>query len=618
MGYSQSNFIESEGAVNLNNPFAAAYLYNSYERIKNPETGKYETPATGINVFERTENQSNKNDEIKGIGNAYAEYEIFKGLTVKSLFGIDYRSRTFDRLISPLSTAGSASVGGQGSLNQASNRRVKLINTNTANLVRSFGDRHYVNFVLGNETLTEKFRSTTYTGYGIDPKRPVAAGITQGTTTNGFIPAVGGSQTENALVSYFGNGTYTLDGRYNFSAGLRRDGSSKFGANNKWATFYSLGAGWNISDENFMKGLEFVNDLKLRVSYGTSGNQDLGTNADFPSLGLFGTSTYEGIAGIAPLSPENPDLKWEKSNKFNIGLDYSVLDRRVYGSLDVYNNITTDLFINTQLSRTSGFTSLQRNVGEMRNRGIELAINTDIIRGADFNWTTTLNIAYNDNEILDLFQEREFELGTSIVREGLPLGSHFIPTWAGVNPANGDPLYYDLEGNVTNVFSDDLAQPQGTFNPPVTGGFNSTVSYKGLELSTFFSFVQGNQLFNNNTFFITNPNFASFNQSKDMLNIWKTPGQVTDIQRLGTERQFSSKDLEDGSYLRFRNATLAYNVPQEMVSKLKLGSVRAFVQAQNLFTLTKFTGFDPELDNNIQQFDYPVPRTYTVGFDIGF
>jgi hypothetical protein len=242
-----------------------------------------------------------------------------------------------------------------------------------------------------------------------------------------------------------------------------------------------------------------------------------------------------------------------------------------------------------------------------------------VIRTNDFTWNLGLNYAYNENEILDLFQVEEFESGTSIVRKGLSLDTHYIPTFAGVNPANGDALYLDSNGELTNDYGLAAYNTHGTSNPPHTGGFNSTMTYKGLELSAFFSFVQGNQLFNNNTFFFTNPvSFGQYNLDRRLLDAWKQPGDVTEFARWDSPRNFSSQDLEDASYLRLRNLTLAYNLPASITNKAFISNARIFAQGQNLFTVTRYTGFDPEDSNNIQMANYPVPRTYTVGVDVTF
>ncbi|WP_299705220.1 TonB-dependent receptor [uncultured Pontibacter sp.] len=618
-GYSEQASIESEGAAALANPVLAVYLANPYDLLRDPETGEINTVTTNVGgrAFDRIQATTNDRKELKAVTSAYAEFDILKELKLRNVTGVDYRTREFDRLIQPNTIPGDASVGKKGSLNQASNRRTKFISTTTLNYKKALGERHFIDLLAGGEVNKETFKSTTYTGYGLNDKIWTPAGITQGNAD--MIPVVGGTNSESALISSFFNGNYTLDGKYNLSAGIRRDGSSRFGANNRYATFWSVGASWNISEENFMQNFGALDNLKLRASYGTSGNQE--GIGDFERLGQFSIVSYNGQQGIAPnpSTPDNPDLKWEVLNSANVGLDFSFLNRRISGTFDVYNNITSDLFISTQLSRTSGFTTLQRNAGKMRNRGIEVGLNADVIRSNDFVWNLGVNYGYNDNEILDLMQVEEFEAGTSIIRKGLPLGTHYIPSYAGVNPANGDPLYLDANGGITNDYGQAVYNTHGTFNPPHTGGFNSNMSYKRLELAAFFSFVQGNQLFNNNTFFFTNPaSFAGYNQDARLLNAWKQPGDVTEFARWDAPRQFSSQDLEDASYLRLRNLTLAYSLPSALTQKAFISNARVFLQGQNLFTVTNYTGFDPEDDNNIQMAQYPMPRTYTVGVDVTF
>jgi hypothetical protein len=272
------------------------------------------------------------------------------------------------------------------------------------------------------------------------------------------------------------------------------------------------------------------------------------------------------------------------------------------------------------LSATSGFGFLDINSGEMQNVGFDGQIDATVLQTKDFSWSVNFNFNHNKNEVTDLGQEDEFEQGTSIIREGLPIGSHYAVGWAGVNPANGQPLYLDGDGNVTDVFSADNSLAQwGSFNPVLTGGFGSQIDYKGFNLSAQFTFVDDYFRFNNQTFFQENPNFSQFNLSTQLLDIWTTPGQVTDIQGFNYNRQFSSKDIEDASYLRLTNVTLGYNFSAAALDNIDFFSgIRVYVQGQNLYTWTNFSGFDPEDDNNIAQYEYPTPRTFTFGVDLNF
>ncbi|MCZ8022512.1 MAG: TonB-dependent receptor [Cytophagales bacterium] len=619
MGYSESSFLNSEVGNSTNNPVLSAFISNPYTRVRNPETGEYEPGPTGFNLVEQMEESNNEREEIKVVSNIFLQYELLKGLIARTTWGIDYRQRFNEFRINRDAPNQGGIPGATGSLFQGYDRLATYIGTTTLQYSKDFGSNHSFRALVGQELVRTNQYAFNYTGYGLNDKLQSPAAITPGTNTNNLIPLVGGFNADNALLSYFFDGLYTLNNKYNFSVGLRRDGSSRFGANKRFAIFYAVGASWNISDEQFMQSLSFVNSLKLRSSYGTQGNQE--GIGNFSYLGTFGSNfNYAGEQGIAPTQIGNPDYQWETTKSFNLGLDFTVLNNRISGSFEFYNDLTEDLFINTQLSRTSGFTGISRNVGVMRNRGFEISLNTENVKIGDFSWSTNLNITFNKNRIVDLFQEDEFVLGTGIVREGLPLGSHYVVEWAGVNPANGDPLYRDANGNVTNVFNADNSQAKfGTWDPPRFGGFTNTFRYKAVELSIFCSFQEGNVLFNNQRFFANNPlNFGGFNQSTEQLNAWTTPGQITNVPRVDAQRQFSSQDLEDASFLRVRNVLLSYTLPSKIASKAKLASVRVYAQGQNLFTFTKYSGFDPEDNNNVQLSQYPVPRSITFGVDLGF
>ncbi|BDD16463.1 hypothetical protein MATR_32880 [Marivirga tractuosa] len=622
IGFSQSSLIESENSVSLANPFAAVYLANPYEELRDSETGELLTGSgrTGANAYDRIVNSTNDRNELKGVFGAFAEYNIIDGLTAKAQIGVDYRQRDFERWIDPTSfTGGNVAPGNAGLLSNAFNRRLQWINTNTLSYTKRFNSVHDVDVVLGSEALQRTFNSFSSTGYGLNSKLPLS---NQAITTGpNLIPALGGSWSRNSLFSLFSIFSYTYDGKYNFRGTLRRDASSRFGVENQSAILWSVAGSWNLHRESFLENTG-VDQLKLRVSYGKTGNQDFTpeNSGDFRSLTTYAATDYAGQAGLFPATVGDPGYKWEISNQLNIGVDFALFNSRLRGTVDVYNNITSDLFITQQLSRTSGFASRQVNAGTMRNRGVEFKLDYDLVRTEDWLVAVGGNITYNQNEITDLGQVDEFEQGTSIIRVGLPLGSHYIVEWAGVNPANGEPLYKDAEGNITNQFSADNSVAKfGTFEPPVYGGFNSEVRYKGFSFSTFWTFNYGYTIFNNQRFFQENHNFTQYNLSSIMNEMWKEPGDITDIQSFRYARQFSSKDLEDGSFLRLRNVVISYNFPQQLLDNVNtIKSARIFAQGQNLLTFTKFTGFDPENYNNIAQYEYPASRIYTVGVDVTF
>jgi len=256
----------------------------------------------------------------------------------------------------------------------------------------------------------------------------------------------------------------------------------------------------------------------------------------------------------------------------------------------------------------------------MSNTGVDIGIEGFLVKKDNLSFSLYANLNHNKNKIEDLGQVDEFILGTSIIREGLPFGSHFAVGWAGVNPANGEPLYYDLNGNVTNEFSEANATAKwGSYEPVYSGGFGHRFSYKGFDFSSLFTFAKDYYRYNNQTFFQENPNFAQYNLSTTMLTMWQNPGDITEVQSFQYNREFSSKDIEDASFLRLRNIEIGYSLSKKAIDRIKLiQSFRLYLQAQNLVTWTKFTGFDPEDDNNIAQYEYPTPKIFTFGIDVKF
>lgn len=652
LGQSKINRIESEGGTALMNPFAAVYLANPYEepydadgnivrgnyRYVNPYLSDDENALyyaayskTGANMLDQMKNSTNKSNEIKFVGAVNMTWDITADLTAKTQYGVDYRQVQGERWVSPEAgmslDAGESDATRQGSITESFAYRNTGTWTNTLDYKKMLGDRHMVGAIIGSEYIHVGNFSMGYTGYGLDAKLPeTPSSITGGTAggentiSNNFIPVVSGGKSEKALFSIFSMLNYTFDGKYTLSGSLRRDGSSSFGENKKYVTLYSAGFTWALSQEEFIRNIDWIDNLKFRASYGTTGNQE--GIGNYASYTLWGTTSYMNNAGYALTQAGNPDLQWEVGQKFNVGIDYHLFKNRLNGSLDFYNDITSELFISQTYSAWAGVpgSAMTTNAGKMRNRGVEFLVNYDIISKKNLRWTVGTNISYNQNEILDLGQVSEFEQGTSIIREGLPLGSHYMVEWAGVNPANGNAMYYTEDGQLTETYSaDDAVAKFGTDEAPLMGGFHSSVSYKGLELSAQLSYSYGAKRLNNQKYFQENPNFSQFNLSTDMLNIWRAPGDITDIQGAHSQREFTSKDVEDASYLRLRNVTFAYNLPTNILKRSGfVEGCRLYVQGQNLLTFTNWSGFDPEDSNNIASYEYPTPRVVSFGIDLSF
>ncbi|WP_053978408.1 SusC/RagA family TonB-linked outer membrane protein [Mangrovimonas xylaniphaga] len=622
VAYAISDLIDSESSITLQNPYAAVYLASPYY-TPYKEDGSYNTSNgnVGANALENLHVNGRENKQIRFVGSGFAERELFKNISARTDLGVDYSQDNTFRFADPSTYYGSITEPGfAGFYTEANSYYANITSTTRLMYENTFANKH--NFTAGvfMEYVKTHARSSSFTGYGINPTLPgVPAGISEGTPENELIPSVGGSVTERGLFSYFGVANYDYDGRFGLDVSLRRDASSKFSDENQWGTFYSVAGRWNISNEAFLSGNRTINNLKLRASYGTSGNQN--AVADFAYATEYGQTSYNGNTGIAFGRIGNEDLKWETSNQFNVGIDYDLFDYRLSGTVEYYNNKTTDLFVTYNLSQaSSGVSSIQANAGSMRNAGVDVSLTGVLVRTNDFEFEVNGNFNYNKNEILDLGQVSQFEQGTSIIREGLPLGSHYIVKWAGVNPANGEPLYYDIDGNVTNVYSEaNSVADFGSYNPVWTGGFGAKLKYKAFEVSTLFSFAADYYRFNNQTFFQENPNFAQYNLSTIMLDMWQQPGDITEVQSYLYNREFSSKDIEDASFTKWRNLTVAYNLPQRYIDSIGyITGLRVYAQGQNLYTWTKFTGFDPEDSNNIAQYEYPTPRIFTVGLDLKF
>jgi TonB-linked SusC/RagA family outer membrane protein len=650
LGWSKSSFIESEAAVALANPFAAAYLALPWEKPYGPDgriltsnntvganrpfnpftaaNGVLADSRIGSNALDRLDNSTLFTDQIKTTAIATAAYEIVEGLKLTTNLGIDYRQTVQERSLFPGSHAGvSVANGNQGSYGNNVTRILNLTSTSGLTYAKSW-DKHQINANALVEALRTRNSLFNYNGFGINPKLiNTPAGITPGTNTNSLIPTVGGGKTEYGLSSFIGLVNYTYDSKYTLQGSYRYDGSSKLPVKNRWQGFYSLGANWNIKAENFLSELEFVNSAILRVSYGRTATAQNQTN--FGYLPTYSSVSYAGVPGIAPNTPGNPDYDWEYKNELNVGIDFAGWNNRIRTTVEGYRSTTKNLFISQQLSRTSGFGALDINAGSLQNTGIEATVAVDVLATPIFVWSLDANIAYNKNEITDLGQATEYPSGTSIVREGLPIGSHYIVGNAGVDPANGDWLYANRnqatglrDGTTTNVYNSitQSVAEFGTYVPPTTGGFGTSIRYKGFSASTLFAYFQGFSMFNNESFFLSSTSqYTAYNQQTRMLTAWTPTNTNTNIARLNSPRNFTSLDIEDASFIRWRNVTLNYDLPKAWLQGMKvISNVRVYAMGQNLATWTKWSGFDPENNNNIAQFKFPAPRNFSFGVQVKF
>jgi outer membrane receptor protein involved in Fe transport len=319
----------------------------------------------------------------------------------------------------------------------------------------------------------------------------------------------------------------------------------------------------------------------------------------------------------------NPNLKWETVWTTNVGTDFSMFNNRLYGSVDVYKKLTKDLFVQKQLTAEAGGYITTINAGKLGNKGVEVDLGYDLVKNKNVTWTLKGNFGYNKNEVISIAGEQPYTLGTSRITEGLPLGAHYEVAWAGVDQATGAPLYYKKDGTLTTIYSaDDKVQNFGTWEAPWKGGFGSNVRYGNLELSLLFTFQQGATKTDNLEYFVENPiGFLSggYNQSSS-LHFWTRPGDVATTPSPLFATNFSSKLIHDASFLRFRDITISYTVPNDQLKRSKfISRARFFVQGSNLFIWTKWRGMDPEAGpTNINLSEFPNPRAITGGLNITF
>jgi TonB-linked SusC/RagA family outer membrane protein len=615
----------SEANTTISTPLNAVRWLNPYEKPYDDQ-GNYTAITSGQpHALQELLENNNLRQQYKGVGNIYLSYNapFLKGLNFRTNWGGDFRTNETSAFIDPTTYSGRFSTGGRGSFGRGNDRFFRYTGTTSVSYATEVAGDHTLNVSLFNEVVKAKSRNFQFTGYGLGGPFENESGITPGTNTNGFIPNVGGGGSENALLSYFTDIRYGFRNRYFVNIGARRDGSSRFGADRQWANFGSVGASWIVSDEPFMAGLKnrVFNELKFKISYGSAGNQE-GINA-FESRELFSRAIYNGIAGLSQVQLENPSLQWERKTTFNTGIELSTLKGRLRAGAEFYNSITSDLFLNRQLSRTTGFGAQISNVGKLQNRGVEFSLDGDLVNTKNFSWRANVSLTYNQNRIKELLNgEQEIIGGITINRVGETMNSIYLVKYAGVNPANGNPQFYDLDGKVTDTWSPDLRQIVGSMEAPFFGGFGTAVNFKGFELSAFFSFVKGNELYNNDRNNVENPSYLWDNLSRDLLNEWRTPGQITNI--ISPTANFdevseSTHFVESGDFLRFRNASISYTLPTKWTSVAKMRNARLFVQGQNLATWTDFLGYDPEVTGGILQgAQYPALRTITFGLNVGF
>jgi len=590
--------------------------------VKNPETDKLNTNTVYYNSLISIRDGRNKRKSYRAILNGYMDIQIVKNLSFRSEVGTDIMNQ-FEKTYWGRQTNWGQPAG------EGMDREVGVRNYNTNNYFTYdwSNDIHRLKATLGmsyQEKQTEGSRLEAK-GFPSDAFKNLS--------NASEVTSFGEWGYGNSFLSYYARSNYQYKGKYLLSLSGRIDGSSRFGENSKYGFFPAGSLGWIISEENFMQNIEAISYLKLRTSYGITGNAGIG---NYESYGLYDGTTYVGNPALIPAQLKSPNLKWETTSQFNVGLDYGFADDRISGSIDYYYKHTTDLLLNRSLPATSGFGAVTKNVGSLKNYGLEFAITTHNLKG-QFSWITDFNISANRNEILDIAGP-EISYGSNYVIEGEDIGVFKLVEYAGVHPMTGDALFYknDGSGMTTDDYNEANRVVAGSPNPEFTGGLNNRFEYKNFDLSILTNFVYGNDVYLSAGRY-QSANFEWWdNQTTDQLDRWQEPGDVTDVPepRFGQANgsQHSTRYLHEGSYLRIKQLTLGYNLPESVLKNLRISSARIFVSASNLYTFTNYPGYDPEVSSlpaggssqaynvmmGVDFYTAPQIRSYKIGLDVNF
>ncbi len=646
--FTKSNLIEEGkyGPVELS--LVVPPVYPAY----NPD-GTYGSPVSSTwfkgddpSPLEGAKEIDWKEQGYRTFGKLFAEFKILEGLKYNISVGGILSGRTEDQYRPSYIGRDSNPPPNQADARQWSSSSFNWLVENMLNYEKDFEGRHNLKALVGYTV--QKNRDDNSYMYATNFPNDAIHTINAGQVTDGYT-----NISEHSLISYIARVNYSLFDKYLLTATVRADGSSRFGANNKWGTFPSASLGWRLSDEEFMKSINFVSQTKLRVSYGLTGNYNI---PNYGSIGLLDNAYYVFGSGsgslngvVYPSTIPNPDLSWEKTKMFNIGLDAGLFENRIYFEIDYYNSITKDLLLDVPVPRITGFGSQLQNIGKVQNRGLEFTLTTRNLVG-DFGWTTDFNISRNVNEVLALGPEDKpifasapnasnsfiTEVGSPIsnlygyIFDGVYLTQNQIDTQPHLpSDVPGDPIIRDVNGD-GEITSDDRAV-LGNNQPDFILGLNNKFTYKNFDLSVLINGSYGAEVLRLSSRF-TDFYHGDRNGNKEAVNRWRSPeqpggGEYFRANRLynGRQKEPSTYWVENGSFTRIRNVILGYTFNNSVLEKLKLGSARLYFSVTNLMTFTDYWGFDPEasttgtdLSKGGDYSAYPLSRTYMFGVKVGF
>jgi len=588
----------------------------------------YQNTTTYYNPQLSYDNSFYKAIVYRTIGKAFANIKITKGLKFTTDFSIDNLNQNEEGYYGFATGQNTGSYNGSGL-----NYGTFVINTNTNNFFSyntTIGTKNNFDAILGTsyQKATNRFNSIDAQDFPSDSYKKLGSAATKNTASS--------SESAFSFLSYFVKANYKYDNKYILGFSTRIDGSSRFGVNNKYGVFPAGSLSWIASEENFLKTSNVFSLLKLRVTYGLTGNAEIG---NFAARGLYsGTGAYGGLPGQQPSQIANPDLSWEKTTQFDVGLDFGILKDRITGTMDYYRKNTTDLLLAAPIPQTSGFSSITKNLGALNNKGFEFGLNSENFTGS-FKWSSGLTFAYNQNKITNLGGQILNANQINAAIEGQPIGVFYLPEYAGVDQTNGDAIYYlntkNTDGTLNRTTTNDINLADRIFagnpNPKFIFGLNNTFSYKNFDLNVFFQGVKGNKIFNGaGQYMSANLSNGYDNQTLDQMAYWDKSGDITDVPEprlfYGNGVGNSTRYLSDGSFIRLKTLTFGYNLPRETLNKLKLNRLRVFATGLNLATFTKYKGWDPEVNSDYQStninqgvdfYSAPQARVISFGINIG-
>ena len=550
--------------------------------------------------------------------NAFVNINPIKGLNLRSAIGLDWNDLRVSYKAYNLVDDGFGEQMPTGQASEQFSNFYRWTVTNTAEYKFNFLRDHDVTILLGQESMTSKTTSFGAMRTGLVDNRLMLLSSTS--NADPLVPSH--AISEEVRNSWFGMLNYSYANKYFLDLSLRRDGSSLFAKDNRWGTFGAAALMWSVSNEAFMDVTkDWLKDLQFRVSYGSTGNSGI---KPYLALGLVGASStmYIDASGTVIANASNPDLTWEKVKTFNIGLSGRLFDR-VDFDLQYYDKVTSDMLMSIPYSYTTGFSAGYGNVAEMYNRGFDFTIGVDIIKNKDWYWNVKVNGNYNKNKVTKLFQGLDqYVLGDfQMLEVGHDMGEYYMVRWSHVDPADGQSVWLDKDGNYTKIYSEaNRVQTGKSWIAPWSGGLSTTVAWKGLQLDVQFTGMFDRYMFNNERMWLEDPQAnGTYNMAASMLNMWTTPGQKTDIPAANAVRQGDTMWLEDASFVRLKYLQLSYTLPKNWLDQTGfIKGAKVFLVGRNLLTFTGYKGYDPEVNSTKTFGNYPNTRQYSIGAQLTF